>query len=144
VTKLLDARTSQNASYANSIAILNTVANTPQLVGQLGLIVTGAGPLLRVQMNGTVSVQLPAIPVLTTFTITIVRGTLPTDPLVYSASEEVGVAILGPQVLTATASDYNVPIPVSGQLVYTMFVSSNTVGTLRVGPESLNGAAYSD
>lgn len=143
MTTLIDARTSQNASYAGSIAIVNLVIDTPQLVGQIGLQTAGATTNLRVEMSGTVSVQLPLVPIAATFTVTIVRGTLSTDPLVYSASEALGIAILGPQVLTVAASDFNPAIPVSGQLTYTMFVSSNALGTIRVGPESFNGALYS-
>ena len=37
----LDARTSQNATYANSIAIPITAINTPELFGQIGLLTAG-------------------------------------------------------------------------------------------------------
>lgn len=144
MTTLLDQRTSQNASYANSISIPLTVANEAQLVGQIGLDVTGSGSLLRAQLDGIAALQLPVEPVATTITVTIVRGTLSTDTLVFSANEDLDLAITGPQVLTITASDYDVPVPVSGELTYTMFVSSSVGGATRVGPESLNGSAYSE
>ncbi|MCL6457670.1 MAG: hypothetical protein K6T85_06660 [Gorillibacterium sp.] len=142
MTTFLDARTSQNASFANSIAIPILVINTPQLIGQIGLITLGAGTNVRVQLSGTASFQLPLLPIATTITITIVRGTLPTDPLIYSASESLNLAILGPQVLTAIASDF-LP-PVTPQLTYTMFAAADALGTIRVGPESLNGSVVSD
>lgn len=40
MSQFIDARTSQNASLANSIAIPILVINTPQLFGQIGLITT--------------------------------------------------------------------------------------------------------
>ncbi|MFD1676818.1 hypothetical protein [Alicyclobacillus fodiniaquatilis] len=142
----LDARTSQNASYSDSISVQLT--DTPQLVGQIGLIVTGAVSPIRVQLEWTLSLQsnvgiaaaVPAAPqqAFPSVTIAIVRGTLSTDTLVYSVSYN---AIT--QVISDVASDYNVPVPNSGQLTYTMFVSTNTTGIFRVGPESFNGAAYS-
>lgn len=144
MTQLLDARTSQNASYANSIAIPILIVDSPALVGQVGLNVHNASGITRVIFNGTVAMQLPLLPVVTAVTLTVVRGFLPTDPLVYSATEILDLEILGSQVLTITGSDYNVPFPISNQLVYTMFISASALGTVRVGPESFNAVAYSD
>lgn len=144
MAQLLDARTSQNASYANSIADPITIIDTPELVGQVGLNVFDATGPIRVQMNGTVAVQVPLLPAVTGITITVVRGTLPTDTLVYSATHNLGLSVLAPQLITFTASDFEVPVPDSNQLVYTMFISSNVLGTFRVGPESFNARAYSD
>lgn len=138
---LIDARTSQNASYANSIAVPITVLDTPQLFGQIGLITEGVGANPRVQLTGTISLQLP-LAVLVGTTITIVRGTEPTDPLVYSATETLELSILAPAVLTFSAADFNPPI--TPQLTYTVFVSVGVLGTVRVGPENFNGALYSD
>lgn len=136
----VDARTSQNASYANSIAIPILVVDTPQLFGQIGLITAGIGANPRVEMSGTVSLQLPLA--LVGITITVVRGTLPTDPLVYSATSTFDLAVLAPQVIAFNAADFNPPI--TDQLTYTAFVSSNLLGSIRVGPENFNGALYSD
>lgn len=55
MVKLLDARTSQNASYANSISI--PVSTTPQLFARLTLNANGATGLVRTQISGTVAVQ---------------------------------------------------------------------------------------
>ncbi|MGG3571203.1 hypothetical protein ABES80_01700 [Bacillus gobiensis] len=143
MTVLLDARTSQNASFSNSISV-PVLAGTQSLFGIIGLGVSDSTSPIRVQLNGTIAVQLPLLPVATTITIRIVRGTAPTDPLVYSSSEALNLAIAGPQLLTFIASDFNVAKPASGLLVYTAFITSNVVGAVRVGPESLNGIAYSD
>ncbi|USK62682.1 hypothetical protein [Peribacillus frigoritolerans] len=142
MVKLLDARTSQNASYANSIGIL--VTTTPQLFARLTLNAAGATGLVRTQISGTVSVQLPLLPVATSITMTIVRGNDPTDFLIYSAREDLQLSILGPQILSFSASDFNVPIPANNQVVYTAFITASAIGTIRVGPESFNATIYSD
>lgn len=136
----LDARTSQNASYAGSIAIPILVINTPQLFGQIGLITEGVTTNPRVILKGTISISLPLA--LAGITITIVRGTLPTDPLVYSATSTFSLSVLAPQVITFSAADF-LP-PVTPQLTYTAFVASNILGTIRVGPESFDGILVSD
>ena len=51
MSTFLDARTSQNASLANSIAIPILFLNTPQLFGQIGLQTAGAGANPRVQLR---------------------------------------------------------------------------------------------
>lgn len=141
MSQFIDARTSQNASLANSIAIPILVINTPQLFGQIGLITGGSiGANPRVQFTGTVSVQLPLA--LVGVTITIVRGTLSTDPVIYSATSTFNLSVLAPQVITFSASDFDPPV--TPQLTYTAFISSNLLGTIRVGPENFEGALYSD
>lgn len=136
----VDARTSQNASYANSINIPITVINTPQLFGQIGLVTAGVTTNPRVIMTGTISVLLPLN--LAGITITIVRGTLPSDPVVYSATSTFDLSLLAAQVITFSATDFNPPI--TPQLVYTAFVSSSVLGTVRVGPENFDGILVSD
>lgn len=136
----LDARTSQNASIANSIAIPILLLNTPQLFGQIGLVTAGATTNPRVLLKGTISLTLPLA--LAGITITIVRGTLSTDPVVYSATSTFSLSVLAPQVITFSAADFNPPI--TPQLTYTAFVSSNLLGTIRVGPESFDGILVSD
>jgi len=138
----LDARTSQNASYANSINI--PVSTTPQLFAQLTLTTTGATQNLRTQITGTVAVQLPLVPLVTSVTITIVRGTTPSDLVISSVRGVLDTSIIGPQVLSFTASDFNVPIPDNNRVVYTAFISASALGTVRVGPESFNATLYSD
>ncbi|MCW3791239.1 hypothetical protein OM416_06580 [Paenibacillus sp. LS1] len=141
MSQFIDARTSQNASLANSIAIPILVINTPQLFGQIGLITTaGIGANPRVQFKGTVSLQLPLA--LVGITVRIVRGTLATDPVIYSATSTFSLSVLAPQIITFSADDFNPPI--TPQLTYTAFVSSNLLGTIRVGPENFDGVLYSD
>lgn len=136
----IDGRTSQNASYANSIAIPILVVDTPQLFGQIGLNTAGVTTNPRVIMKGTIAVQLPLA--LVGITITVVRGTLPTDPLVYSATSTFSLSVLAPQVITFSADDFNPTV--TDLLVYTAFVSSNLLGTIRVGPENFDGILVSD
>lgn len=136
----IDGRTSQNASYANSIAIPILVVDTPQLFGQIGLITAGVGANPRVIMTGTISVQLPLA--LVGVTVTVVRGTLPTDPLIYSATSTFSLDVLAPQVITISAADFAPPI--TDQLTYTAFIASNLLGTIRVGPENFSGILVSD
>lgn len=136
----LDARTSQNASFANSIAIPIILLNTPQLFGQIGLLTEGATTNPRVLLKGTISLQIPLA--LAGIRITIVRGTLPTDTLIYSATSTFSLSVLAPQVIVFSAADY---LPaITPQLTYTAFVSSNLLGTVRVGPESFDGILVSD
>jgi hypothetical protein len=138
--KLIDGRTSQNASYANSMATPILVIDTPEMFGQIGLITAGAAGILRVQLKGTLSVQVPLA--LVGITISIVRGTLPTDLLVYSATSTFDLSVTAPQVITFSANDYTPPL--APQLTYTAFVSSNLLGTVRVGPENFDGILISD
>ncbi|MBP2001540.1 hypothetical protein J2Z69_002585 [Paenibacillus shirakamiensis] len=140
MTQVIDARTSQNASTANSIAIPILAVNTPQLFGQIGLSTFNVGGTPRVQFKGTISLQVPLA--LVGITVTIVRGTLPTDPVIYSATSTFNVSVLAPQIITFSADDY-IP-PITPQLVYTAFVSSNLLGTIRVGPENFDGVLFSD
>lgn len=135
MTTLLDARTSQNASIANSISIPITILSAPGLFGQVGLNVLGATGPIRTQLSGTVACQLPLLPVATTITLTVVRGTSLTDPVIYSSAEALNINLLGPQLFTFTASDFNVPPPASELLIYTAFIGGNVLGTVRVGPE---------
>lgn len=140
MTQLLDARTSQNASYANSIAIPILAINTPQLFAQQTLdLNAGTEGATYVEFSGTVTFQLPVVPLLTNATITVVRGTLPTDTLVFSATQELNIAIVGPQVISFTGSDFNAPV---SEITYTAFVEIDVLGAVRVGPESANFNGY--
>lgn len=142
MSQLVDAKSSQNASYANSISV-PVLATAQQIFAQLTLSTAGATGPLNTLMTGTLTVQLPILPVATTVTLTIVRGTNVSDLEIYSVSENLTLSVLGPQVISFTASDFNVPIPGNGQITYTAFISANVLGTVRVGPESFNAAIYS-
>jgi hypothetical protein len=139
----LDGRTSQNASLANSMTT-PILAGTDSLFGVVGLDVTQAVGQIRVEFNGTVAVQLPLAPVLTSVTITIVRGTQQSGFVtVYTAEQQLSLEVAGPQLVTFSGANFNPPIPASGPLVYTAFISASAVGTVRVGPESFSAIATS-
>lgn len=140
MAQFLDARTSQNASYANSIAVPILVVDTPQLAGRIGLSTLNAGPNIRVTFQGTIAVQVPLA--LVGITITVVRGTLPTDEVVFSATQTFDLSVLAPQIISFSGADFDPPA--GNQLTYTMFISSNLLGTIRVGPETFSGIAVSD
>jgi hypothetical protein len=92
-------------------------------------------------MKGTITVQLPLA--LFRVRITIVRGTVATDPLIYSANHTFGLnGLLVPKVIMFSANDYNPPV--TPQITYTAFVTTNLLGTVRVGPENFDGFIVSD
>ncbi|WP_456363501.1 hypothetical protein [Priestia aryabhattai] len=141
---LLDGRTSQGASIANSTSVPTTSSNV--LWGQVGLEVGAASPSfpIRVQFTGTIALKLALNPVnpQNTVEIKVVRGFNANDPVVYTARKTLTVANEGiSDLLTFTGLDYNVPKG-SGFLVYTVFVrnitGSNESDVTRVGPESFN------
>ncbi|PQP81352.1 hypothetical protein C0Q44_23415 [Paenibacillus sp. PCH8] len=141
MTKFLDARVSLNASFFNSISIPIPVINTPQLFAQIGLQTAGAGANPRVSLKGTITVQLPLA--LFQVRITLIRGTVPTDPIIYSGNFTFGLnGQPNPEVIVFSANDYNPPI--LPQLTYSAFISTNLLGTVRVGPESFDGFIVSD
>ncbi|QZN77388.1 hypothetical protein [Paenibacillus sp. DR312] len=144
MTRLLDARSSQNASLANSISIPILSGVFPQLFGQIGLLTDGAGSQLRVQLKGTVTLEtrFSGGPLPYPITITIVRGTLATDPVIYSAATTLVLDRLAPQVITFSASDFNPPL--LPQLTYTAFVIAFEIPIYRVGPENFDGFVVSD
>ncbi|WP_261304358.1 hypothetical protein [Paenibacillus andongensis] len=145
MVRLLDNRTSQNASFQQSIS--SSTSSTPTLFGQVGLDCLNPGGLIRVDFTATVTISFPSNATALTILIQVVRGTLITDPLVYSANLTIPATPEAGSLIfpyTVTGSDYNVPAPPNNQLIYTAFISSNSTLPLRVGPESFNVAAYSD
>ncbi|PWW00801.1 hypothetical protein DFQ01_112154 [Paenibacillus cellulosilyticus] len=145
--RLLDVRTSQNASLQQSISTPITLV--PVLFGQVGLECVNPGGIIRVQFTVTATISFPGT-VATNMPILfhVVRGTLISDPVVYSANLTVPATApgAGPLIIpmSATGSDYNVPAPLNNQLTYSAFISSSSTLPSRVGPESFNAAAYSD
>ncbi len=146
MSRLLDARTSQNASYQQSIS--SPTPTTPAIFGQVGLQCINPGGSIRVQFTATTTISFPGAATNLAVFIYIVRGTLISDPLVYSATLTLPATapVGGPTIIpfSVTGSDFNVPAPLNSQLTYSAFISSNSSSPLRVGPESLNAAAYSD
>ncbi|KGE20604.1 hypothetical protein [Paenibacillus wynnii] len=144
MSQFLDARTSQNASYGNTISI-PFPANTPAPIGQVGLNVTGAGGNIRVQFSGIAELAFPETPPFdSVIAFSVVRGA-EVFPVAY-ALYSVSVNEANPnavQVVTIEASDYNVPLPASNELVYTLYLFC-TADATRIGIESFNAVAYSD
>ncbi|MED4636119.1 hypothetical protein P9443_25000, partial [Peribacillus frigoritolerans] len=146
--EFFDGRTSQNASYANSINIPTSSAY--QLFGQVGINVSEANPtsIIRVQFDGIITLKVnPAANVFeNSVEIKIVRGTNPNANTIFTGIKTIVLngSEAGPQEYAFSASDYNVPKG-SGFLVYTAFVRNITgsvdTDVTRVGPESFNASA---
>jgi hypothetical protein len=145
MSRFLDARTSQNASYGQSISTV-LPPNTPTSIGVVGLNVTGASGVIRVILNGIAAIELPAAPQPpgSVIVLAVVRGsTLVQEALVGDVVIPLQSTDTGVKILNLTISDYNVPYPSSNELVYSLAVFSAAGGT-RVGPESFNAEAFSD
>lgn len=143
MTFFLDSKTSQNASYANSIAIPITVIDTPQLIAQQTLDLSGGtANMTRVEFSGVVAIQLPLAPVVTNITVSVYRGLTTSDVMVFSASQNLDLNLVGPQLISFAGSDFNAPN--IADVAYSVFVQSSVVGTIRTGPESFNFLAVSE
>ncbi|QHW34637.1 hypothetical protein GZH47_30160 [Paenibacillus rhizovicinus] len=139
---LLDSKTSQNASYANSIAIPILIINTPNLIAQQTLnLSAGTAGQTRVEFSGVAAIQLPLLPIATTVNIFVTRGLTAGDVNVFSVSQNLDLSILGPQVIAFSGSDFNAPNIANA--AYSAFIQVSALGTIRVGPESFNFTAYS-
>lgn len=141
---LLDARTSQNISFAGAVAI-PLPALTPTSIGVVGLSTAGASGIIRVLFSGTAGIAITSPTTAdSVINLTVVRGSsLEEDPIVAISSYPVTTFETGTYNVTLIGSDYNPPYPQSGQLLYTLFVTS-TLPATRVGMESFNASAYSD
>ncbi|CAI6082680.1 hypothetical protein [Cohnella sp. JJ-181] len=144
MTRLLDARTSQNKSYADLESTTILPANTVTPIGVVGLNTAGAGSNIRVQFSAIAELRLPEpLTSDTVITIAIVRGTDLTGTPVAYALYGTGNTVSPIQVVTITASDYDVPDPSPEELVYTLFIFCTSEAT-RIGMESFNAIAFSD
>lgn len=150
MARLLDARTSQNASFHSSIEIpINST--TPTLIGQVGLIATDYSGTIRVQLEGTASFFVSVSASFYFFEIYAVRGYRASDVIVASNRLFVGPAALDLTNFYSVdliGSDYN-PIPDNNELVYSLFIqvindAPGGSGIFRIGPESFNASAYCD
>ncbi|AIQ15675.1 MULTISPECIES: hypothetical protein [Paenibacillus] len=143
MTRLLDARTSQNASIAGSMNGAGLTANQNVLIGQIGLTTAGSQGPIRVQFNGVATFFVFSGGFIT-LNLFVVRGSAATDPIVASNRLQLNPGATTPTnlfPLYLIGSDYN-PAP-ADEIIYSLFVNS-TVNVNRVGPESFNGCAYSD
>lgn len=139
MAKLLDARTSQNASE-NDISI-PVMKNTPTLFAQVGLDAAGAVGTIRATMTGTIALDFSCAKKATA-TIRIVRGTLDSDPVVLQLATTVGRIEETPLILTFSGADFNPPF--EPEIIYTVFLIVNKKGVVRTGPESFFAQLYSD
>ncbi|MFE6076523.1 hypothetical protein ACFVQB_18800 [Paenibacillus sp. NPDC057886] len=147
MVRTLDARTSLGS---NGIAPLNIllVPNTPTLVGILGLNIINPGLTIRTQFNGTYRISvanLSSQPSSVRFDI--FRGSTNIGTPIYVVSQPIFPA--ESSILASfEGSDYNVPPPPSGQLIYSCYVTfvpaSPMEQATRVGPECFNAVTYSD
>lgn len=138
MTKLLDARTSQNASE-NDISIPVT-KNTETLFAQVGLDADGAVGVIRATMTGTIALDIKKYG--TKVTVTVVRGTLSTDPVVLRTVTTVNDNPFSPYVLTFSGADFDVPF--EPEIIYSVFLLVDKKGVTRTGPESFFTQLYSD
>ncbi|REE55372.1 hypothetical protein A8990_17112 [Paenibacillus taihuensis] len=138
--QLIDARTSSNIT-----TVLDEFDTFPLdtyvLVGQVGLdIPPGTGGTIRVQLTGMVGAALPTdFPTSFLLELYLVRGLTVNDMLIFKSLNAFESGI---HTISFSASDYNVPAPVSGLLPYTLFAIARSEGIGRVGPENLNASAY--
>ncbi|WP_413372027.1 hypothetical protein [Paenibacillus taichungensis] len=142
-----DARTSLGS---NGVAPFNVplAPNTPTLVGVLGLNIVNPGLVIRTQFNGTYRISvanLSSQP--SSIRFEIFRGSTYTGTPIYVVSQPIFPSV-GSILASFDGSDYNVPPPPSGQLIYSCFVTfvpaSPSEQASRVGPECFNAVAYSD
>ena len=138
MAKLLDARTSQNASE-NDISIPVT-KNTETLFAQVGLDADGAAGVIRSTMTGTIALDIKKYG--TKVTVTVVRGTLSTDPVVLRTVTTVHDTPFSPFVLTFSGADFDVPF--EPEIIYSVFLLVDKKGVTRTGPESFFTHLQSD
>ena len=139
MTKVVDVRTSQNATEHNQISIPVT-RNTETLFAQIGLNTLTTAGVPRVTMSGIIALDITRPH--TTVTVTIVRGTMETDPVVLRVTTVVNPESHKPFILTFNGADFNPPV--IPEIVYSVFVTVDRKGVTRVGPESFFGHLHSD
>lgn len=129
----LDQRSSMNISASGATTI--TLTATPALFGVVGLQTRGvANPI--VDLSGTIGISSLAG---ATVLVNVVRGTLITDPIIYTAIFTPN-AVAGPQIRSFNAQD--LLAPAAAQTAYSAFISSvSTTVASRVGPEVFWGLA---
>lgn len=144
MTRLVDARTSMGFNTTD-LSPDPFPVGVPVLAGQVGLNVPQSTPgIIRVQFDGVIGVQL-GVTSDVTITLTLVNGTLATDPIVYqSITSYTGSDTISNNILIPlSASAYNIPAPVSGLLIYSLYITVSAF-ILRSGPENFNASAFTD
>ncbi|WP_053780995.1 hypothetical protein [Paenibacillus xylanivorans] len=149
MVKTLDARTSQgsNGQHVLTPSFTNGV---PLLFAQVGLQISNPGMWVRTFFSGIIEVTANQLPVNGNLVIEVYRGLGISQQLVYKATTNVlDNPFFSPCVLSFTGSDFNVPPPGNGQLVYSAYATFSynpiyNVSNVRLGPESFNATVYSD
>ena len=137
--RLIDSKVSMNSSATNSIS--TTLTPTPTLFATLGLNAINAGPNLEVQFTVTATVSSIASSPITIIVQRVVGG-VPTT--IYSVTTDSGDN--STDLFTFNGVDVQPPATF---LIYQALISAPTPPTpaltpIRVGPESMIAAAYSD
>lgn len=146
MVRTLDSRSSQNMSYP--IIPDQFYSSVPVLIAQVGLQINDPGDLIRVNYSGVFGIFIDQISlsniVLRTY---VVRGTTMDSGLIVFMMDNVvslnNIALT--RAFSFTGSDYDVPPPDNGLLIYSCFIYSSLSNlVLRRGPESFNATAYCD
>ncbi|RAW13713.1 hypothetical protein [Paenibacillus taichungensis] len=149
MVKTLDARTSQGSNGQNMVTPSFT-NGVPLLFAQVGLQVNNPGTWIRTFFSGVVELTANQLPVNGDLVIEVYRGLGASQQLVYRAGTIVlSNPFFSPCVFSFTGSDFNIPAPSNGQLVYSVYATFTynpiyDVTNVRLGPESFNATVYSD
>ncbi|RUS46445.1 hypothetical protein [Cohnella sp. AR92] len=150
MTRLLDARTSQNSSFARSLAIPLLPPSQEALFAVVGLNCLDPSGIVRAEFTASVSIQYEPGG-LRDVTISVyrqlVRGNaaLSGTVLVYTATlSEPTLVDASVRVFTVSGNDYDIPAEENSAVKYTVYVSGNATGMVRVGPESFSASLYCD
>ncbi|THF73265.1 hypothetical protein [Cohnella fermenti] len=150
MTRLLDARTSQNSSFAGSLAIPLLPVDQDQLFAVVGLNCLQPTGVVRAQFGATVSIQYEPGGI-RNVTLSVYRqimlGEVPlgASALVYTATlSELTQQDSVVRVFTVVGSDYDIQTPNVCLVKYTAYVRGDTAGLVRTGPESFDASLYCD
>ncbi|CAM3161305.1 hypothetical protein HP548_16725 [Paenibacillus taichungensis] len=149
MVKTLDARTSQG-SNGQQILTPSFMNGVPLLFAQVGLQISNPGMSIRTFFSGIVEITASQLPVNGNLVIEVYRGLGGSQQLVYRANTTVlANPFFSPCILSFSGSEYNVPAPGNGQLVYSAYATFSynpiyNVNNVRLGPESFNTTVYSD
>ncbi|SDS62018.1 hypothetical protein SAMN05444162_1873 [Paenibacillaceae bacterium GAS479] len=147
MTTMLDTRTSDNIPNGERNTPVSTyIPNQIYRIGTVGLNVPpNTQGVIRAEYRGVLGVSnLPESSTNISIRFFVVRGSLPTDPIVASAFETYSFTQTGNQLVIVNGNDFNVPAPASGTLIYTAFASSLGSETGRTGPETFTASVYTD
>ncbi|NUU79159.1 hypothetical protein [Paenibacillus xylanilyticus] len=149
MVQTLDARTSQG-SNGHNILTPSFTNGVPLLFAQVGLQFNNPGAFIRTFFSGVVELTASQLSTNGELVIEVYRDLGSSQHLVYRAGTIViANEFFSPCVFKFTGSDFNVPPPVNGQLVYSVYATFTfnplfPVSNIRLGPESFNATVYSE